>query len=314
MPNLTESLPLLVVMKRALTLATLLGGMGVVALQSNPPQTPPRGPYQAPLLPRLEFLRVLGAGQRSLVADYFWLQAIQVQGEAGHTHSPEQYLDLYYYSDLITDLDPDFQKVYMFAGNAVPTNLGRETWVNTREARKILEKGVARFPNDPLLRLYLAYNLSYFHGEHALAAQHLEHAARMPDAPPNIGELASRMLAHTGHFDTAIELAESFLESTNDPAMRELFETRVKEIHRERVLMQVDAALRAFEAREGRRAPDISELVARGDLPATPVDPMGGVIYIGEDGRSQSTSSKLRLDPMDFRKKLTAPNTAASTP
>lgn len=291
-------------MKRALTLTALAGGLGIVAMLSGPPSEPPRGPYQAPLLPRLEFLHVIGAGQRSLVADYFWLQAIQTMGEAGHTEMAkrhQRYLDLFYYSDLITDLDPDFKKVYTFAGNAVPTNQGREAWVNTREARKILEKGVARFPNDPNLRLFLAYNLSYFHGEHALAAEHLAYAARLPDAPPVIGEMASRLLAHTGHFETALTLAEAFYESANEPDLRELFEMRVKEIHRERVLKQVDVAIQTFEAREGRRPADIGELVARGDLPAAPVDPMGGVIFIGEDGRGQSTSSELRLAPSDFR-------------
>jgi hypothetical protein len=293
-------------MKRVLPLATLASGLCVVALLSGPPREPPRGPYQAPLLPRLEFLTILGAGQRSLVSDYFWLQAIQTMGDAGQQSSMAErhtrYLDLFYYADLITDLDPDFKKVYTFAGNAVPINLGRETWVNTREARKILEKGVARFPNDPDLRLYLAYNLSYHHQEHALAAEHLGYAARLPDAPPVIGEMASRLLAHTGQFETALTLAEAFRESAGDEQMRELFDMRLKEIQRERILKEVDAAVLAFEAREGRRPASLDELVSKHDLPRVPEDPMGGVVFIGEDGKGQSTSSQLRLEPSDYRK------------
>lgn len=294
-------------MKRVLTLTTLAAGLGVVSLLSGPPREPPRGSYQAPLLPRLEFLHVIGAGQRSLVTDYFWLQAIQSMGEAGHRSMAERaqiYLDLFYYADLITDLDPDFKKVYTFAGNAVPTNLGRETWVNTREGRKILEKGVARFPNDPSLRLYLAYTLSFHFGEHALASEHLAYAARLPDAPPVIGEMASRMLAYGGQFETALQLANAFRDSAEDPQMRELFEQRLNEINRERVLRELDLAIKAFETREGRHPASISELVARGDLASTPVDPMGGVFFIGEDGRSQSTSSNLRLEPIDYRKQM----------
>lgn len=295
-------------MKRVLTLTILAAGLGVVSLLSGPPREPARGSYKAPLLPRREFLNVIGAGQRSLVTDYFWLQAIQSMGEAGHRSMAERaqiYLDLFYYADLITDLDPDFKKVYTFAGNAVPTNLGRETWVNTREGRKILEKGVARFPSDPNLRLYLAYSLSFHFAEHALAAEHLAYAARLPDAPPVIGEMASRLLAHGGQFETALQLAEAFRDSSqDDPQMRELFELRLNEINRERVLRETDLALQAFEKREGRRPASLSELVARGDLPASPVDPMGGVIFIGEDGRSRSTSSDLRLEPIDYRKQM----------
>jgi hypothetical protein len=289
-------------MKTFSSLAVLLVGLGTAATLSAPPREPLRGPYQAPLLPRLEFLRIIGAGQRSLVTDYFWLQAIQSMGEAGRSRKPEDYLDLFYYADLVTDLDPDFKKVYVFAGNAVPTNLGRETWVNTKEGRKILEKGVARFPSDPNLRLFLAYNLSYFHGEHQLAADHLAVAARLPNASANIAEMASRMLAHTGRFDTALELAISMRDSEQEPELRELFERRVQEIQRERVLMEVDAAIRSFQAREGRLPESVSELVAKGSLAQVPTDPMGGNIFIGPDGRSSSTSGDIRLDPADYRK------------
>src|SRR5687767_7134254 len=125
-------------MKPLVTLAFMLAGLGTVVSLSAPPREPPRGPYQAPLLPRIELLRVLGAGNVSLVADYYWLQAIQATGKAGTSTEATRYLDLFYYADLVTDLDPKFHKVYTFSGNTIPTNLGRETWVNTAEARKIL--------------------------------------------------------------------------------------------------------------------------------------------------------------------------------
>lgn len=289
-------------MKPLITLVILLTALGTVAALSEPPRDPPRGPYQAPLLPRIEMLRVLGAGQRSLVTDYYWLQAIQAAGAGGHSLEPTRYLDLFYYADLVTDLDPKFHKVYMFAGNTIPTNLGRETWVNTTEARKILEKGVKNFPEDSTLRLYLAYNLSYFHKEHAAAAEHLRIAASLPNVNKFVPELASRLLAFNRRFDAALALAESFRDNETDPELRQLFDERVQEIYREKVLVQVDDAVAAFQKREGRLPQGLSELVAKGDLPRMPVDPMGGVISIGPDGRSTSTSATLRLEPVDFKK------------
>jgi hypothetical protein len=289
-------------MKPLLTVVLLLAGLGTVAALSEPPRDPPRGPYQAPLLPRLELLRVIGAGQQSLVADYYWLQAIQAAGRGGGSLEATRYLDLFYYADLVTDLDPKFHKVYMFAGNTIPTNLGRETWVNTKEARKILEKGVKNFPEDSSLRLYLAYNLSYFFGEHAAAAEHLRIAATLPTVDKFVPEIASRMLAFNRRFDAALALAESFRDNETDPEMRKVFEERVKEIQREQVLVQIDDALAAFKQKEGRLPSALSELVTKGYLRAIPSDPMGGVIYIGEDGRSASTSSTLRLEPIDYRK------------
>ena len=177
-------------MKSPLTLVICLLGLGTVAALSEPPRDPPRGPYRAPLLPRLEMLKVLGAGQRSLVTDYYWLQAIQAAGRGSESMDPTRYLDLFYYADLVTDLDPKFHKVYAYAGNTIPTNLGRETWVNTVEARKILEKGVKNFPEDSDLRVFLAYNLSYYFGEHAAAAEHLRIAATLPNTSKFVPEFA----------------------------------------------------------------------------------------------------------------------------
>lgn len=292
-------------MRSLLTLALLLLGIGTVAALAEPPRGRLRGPYQAPLLPRIEMLRVLGAGQRSLVTDYYWLQAIQAAGRGGESHTdPTRYLDLFYYSDLVTDLDPKFEKVYQYAGNTIPTNLGRETWVNTTEARKILEKGVKNFPNNSSLRLFLAYNLSYFHNEHALAAEHLQVAAQLPNVDKRVKEMATRLLAYNRRFDVALELVESFRDNETDPEMRQMFEERVQEIHRERVLIQVDDAIAAFKQREGRLPTQLSELVAKGDLPSMPVDPMGGIIIITEEGRAGTNTTKLRLEPIDFRKKM----------
>jgi hypothetical protein len=291
-------------MRPLVTAILMLVGIGLVAALSEPPREPPRGPYQAPLLPRIELLRVIGAGHQSLVADYYWLQAIQATGRAGSSTEATRYLDLFYYADLVTDLDPKFHKVYTFSGNTIPTNLGRETWVNTAEARKILEKGVKNFPEDSDLRLYLAYNLSYFFGEHAKATEHLEIAARLPNMNSFVPEIATRMLAYNRRFDAALELVKSFRDNEEDPEMRKRFEERIQEIEREKVLIQVDDALAAFKKREGRLPQTLSELVAKGDLPAIPVDPMGGVIYIAEDGRSASTSSPLRMEPIDHRKRL----------
>jgi len=292
-------------MKSLLTLALLLLGIGTVAALAEPPRERPRGPYRAPLLPRIEMLRVLGAGQRSLVTDYYWLQAIQAAGRGGEsTTDPTRYLDLFYYSDLVTDLDPKFEKVYLYAGNTIPTNLGRETWVNTTEARKILEKGVKNFPNNSSLRLFLAYNLSYFHNEHALAAEHLQVAATLPNVDKYVPEIATRMLAYNRRFDAALALVESFRDNETDPEMRQMFEERVQEIYREKVLIQVDDAIAAFKKREGRLPTQVRELVEKGDLPRVPVDPMGGIIFITPEGRSATNLSKLRLEPIDHRKKM----------
>jgi hypothetical protein len=48
----------------------------------------------------------------------------------------------------------------------------------------------------------------------------------------------------------------------------------------------------------------MSELVAKGDLPSIPADPMGGYIGFDEDGKSWSSNERTRLLPPEFDKDL----------
>ncbi len=279
----------------AISLGCILG----VAALSQPPKKETTGEHEAPLLPRKELLHVLGASNQQLVADYFWIQTIQAVGKA---RSSEEYLDVYYYADLVTDLDPTFMTIYAFAGAAIPVNLGRETWVNTAESTRILEKGVRFASNDVYLRILLAYNYSYFHKEYHRAAAILERTAKMPGAPSYLGALATRLYAQSGDIDAGMALAQTLYEGAKDPQTQNTFEQRIKQLELERALRQVDSAIELYSQRKGRPPTKMEELLANGDLSEVPSDPLGGELVIGADGRSQSTALARRLWVYEPRK------------
>jgi hypothetical protein len=187
--------------------------LGALVLLAAPPRKPPRGPHQEPLLPRKEVLQVAGRGYLPLVVDYLWIQLIQATGRA---RKAEEYRDVYPYAELITDLDPRFDVVYRFAGTTLPTNLGRETWVNTEESTRIIRKGLPLFPDDLRLNILLAYNLSTFHHQYREAAQVLEKASKLPEAPEYLSALATRLYAQSGEVDSGLALARSLAESAED--------------------------------------------------------------------------------------------------
>lgn len=277
----------------------LLLSIVVVAALSRPPVKQGRGEHVSPMLPREEFLHWVGASHQQLVTDYFWMQTVQAVGSAA---TPEEYRDVYDYSDLVTSLDPSFMPVYSFAGASIPVNLGRETWVNTIESTRILEKGVRVAPRDVYLRILLAYNHSYFHKNYRHAAQILEETARLPGAPRYVSALATRLYAQSGDVEAGLALAQSLFENAEDPDTRKTFEQRVKELELERVLRQVDQAVSTYQKREGRIPVRVEELVSKGDLPNVPQDPLGGDLIIGNDGKSQSTALARRLTVYEPRK------------
>lgn len=289
-------LPKVVIPLAALALCAL-----PAAMFAEPPKDRPRGPYEVPLLPRIELLKILGAGQRPLVTDYFWLQAIQSAGKGAQLMTKERWLDLYYYADLVTDLDPKFKKVYVFAGTAIPTNLGRERYVNVDEGLKILKKGMDAFPQDPYIAFYYAVNLSYLKKQHREAAGILAQVARMPNAPPQTGEIATRLLAVNGDFEAAMSLITAAERTEKDPKIRETLKRRRIEVLQERVLQKVDEAIEAYKKDYGGKLPEqgLTELLRQGYLDAPPADPMRGIIYIGTDGKAYSSAAEERYIAVD---------------
>lgn len=286
------------------SLLIFMACFAVVAALSRPPtkhSDDGSEPHQRPLLARKEMLQILGAPYKHLLADYYWIQATHATGEA---KTQEEYRDLYYYVDMVTDLDPDFRYAYVFGGVIIPYNYGREHWTNTEESTALLRKGLKRFPNDVYLRTLLAYNLSFFHKQYRPAAKLLEETSKLPGAPKYLVPLATRLYAQSGDIDAGLELANSLAASSADPDTRKAFETRVKELELERALQEVEAAVKQFKAREGHLPEGLHELVVSGDLKSIPDDPLGGSIYLDPDGEVASTSREHRLrtyDPLKDR-------------
>ncbi len=264
-----------------------------LALLATPPRKPPRGPHQEPLLPRQELLYMAGRGHLQLVADYFWLQVIQATGSA---RKAEEYRDVYGYADLTTDLDPKFAFVYPFAAGVLPTNLGRETWVNTEESTRLLRKGLPLFPNSLEMNVLLAYNLSSFHQQYKEAAQVLEHASTLPGAPSYLPALATRLYAQSGEVEAGLALAQSLADSAQDPSTRETFLQRIRELELEAELRRVDAAIGEYRQQFGVAPPDIQTLLWLGFLMEPPNDPQGGGFYIGHDERAYAETQNRRLE------------------
>jgi tetratricopeptide (TPR) repeat protein len=274
-------------------LVTALCGLVALVLLAAPPRRAPRGPHEEPLLPRQDVLRLVGRGYLQLMADYFWIQLIQTTGRAD---AAEEYRDVFPYANLITDLDPSFRIVYAFAAGVIPTNLGRETWVNTQESTQLLRKGLQLFPDDLRMNMQLAYNLSAYEHDYQEAARVTEKASKLPGAPRYLSALATRLYAQSGQVDAGLALAQSLADAAEDETTREGFLQRVWDLKMERELRRVDAAIARFRETFGVPPPDVRTLLWLGYLREPPRDPKGGGFFIGQDGRAYSFTQQRRLE------------------
>jgi len=271
----------------------------LIALMADKPAKPLRT-KDGPILPRRELLEVIGAGQRSLLADFYWLQAIQ---QVGRANTDTEYRDVYFYSDLATDLDPKFRYVYEWGAVTTPFNLGREQWVNTDLSSRLLTKGLTEFPDDRRFLFQLAYNKMTYDGDYKEAADLLMKLSKYPDTPRYLPQLATRLYAQAGRFDTGLRMAEMLRDSAEDDESRAFYEHRIKELLRERVLRQIDGAIEAYAKEHGERPRTVATLVSAGFLNQMPVDPLEGKFFIDRRGRARSTSGLYRLEMYDQAKK-----------
>ncbi|AGC47640.1 putative efflux ABC transporter accessory factor PilG [Myxococcus stipitatus DSM 14675] len=277
---------------RKLPIVLLAAGLALVFVLSSRPLPPPHL-GDRPFLPRAGFLKVLFKAQLGLVADYFWVMTINRVGSA---RSVSEYRDIYYYADLTTDLDPRFSKVYTFAGITIPIQLEREEYANVALSSRILRKGLANTPEDKRIHFQLAYNLIFFEHRYQEAAALIEELSREPGAPEWYSGLATRLYAQAGDFDTSLGLAQMMRDSAEDDETRAHYERRVNEILQEQALQQVDKAIQAYKTRTGALPGNLEAVVAAGDLRELPADPLGGQLFLGQDGRAYSSAARFRLE------------------
>lgn len=229
----------------------------------------------------------LGAGYRSLLADYFWIQTLQAVSNA---QTPEQYRDIYDYANLVISLDPKFHPIYVFAGATLPVQDRSGAWRNVRESTEVLERGMQAFPDFVFLRILLAYNINAYDHDHARAAALLAETAKLPGAPTYLGALAAKLYGQAGEFETGFLLAKTLARTAEDETTRAEFERRAKELQLDRILREVDRAVEAFHHRAGRPPSSIEELVSANLLTQVPPDPLGGTLVIDAVGRARSTA------------------------
>ncbi len=262
---------------------------------------------QPPVIPA-PALRVLALGFQSTAADASYLDAIQIFGDDKTIFGtlPVKERRSRAEARLLLDtttLDPKFDYAYIFAAVSLPIPWSDGTTHNADFAIDLLRKGVGAVPDDWRIPFYLGYLLSTTTGDYAGAARAMAEAARRPGLPgeahrpPYLPFLAMRLAAQGGSIQTGLMLARSMLANAQTKDERDRVEERIRLLHMERDLRQIEAAARRYRARAGRFPPSLEALVASGDLARIPPEPHGGRYLLDpETGVAHSTAAhRLRL-------------------
>ncbi|MFP6578581.1 MAG: hypothetical protein VCC02_02150 [Myxococcota bacterium] len=242
---------------RMAVLLALVAITGVVQARIEPVSDIQRGDA---FIPRPEVAKAASIGFGALLADFYWLWAVQVVGD--EVQNPAQHAaKIGRLVDVVTTLDPHVDHPYRFAAIWMT-----DSEASVREANRLLERGIAQHPDEWRNRHLLGFNHFFYLGEPARAADALEEAAVLPRAPAYLGRLAARLRSQGGSLEASALFLQQMLDQAHDDGSRAPYQAAFDEVEIEYSARALDRARERFEAERGTPLVKLAELL-RGPEP-----------------------------------------------
>jgi len=217
----------------------------------------------------------LALGFDAILADVYWIRAIQYYGDTRKSTDPDRrYPLLYPMLDLTTTLDPKFTVAYrfgaIFLAEPFPDGPGR-----TDQAIALLERGLAADPK----KWQYAQDVGFVHywwlQDYKTAAGWFDRASRIEGAPWWLRSMAATTLAQGGDRNSSRRLWQQLYETSDDEWVKKNSRRTLAQLD---ALDQIDALaalVRRYTALTGRSPDSWRPLVSMGLLRGLPVDSSG---------------------------------------
>jgi hypothetical protein len=241
---------------------------------------------QEAFVPDPGLARLAAVGFEALLADYYWMRAVQIvgsqQGPYGRSHQIGRLIDV------VTTLDPWVDHPYRFAALWMTDDAAA-----VRKANVLLERGIEHHPDEWLNRFHLGFNHFFYFGENAEAAEVLAPAVGLKGAPRYLGRLVARLRSDAGggEIEAAAAFLRELMRQTDDPYKLAEYEKGLDEIEAERRARLLDQAREEFRRRHGRDIRVVEDLVRVPPpvLRALPPEPHGWEWKLDEEGQIVSS-------------------------
>jgi tetratricopeptide (TPR) repeat protein len=230
----------------------------------------------------------------AIVADLYWIRAIQYYGRARLLRSANARYDLLYpLLDLTTALDPHFSVAYRFGAfflsERAPGGAGQPDL-----AIRLLEKAMAASPD----RWEYPHDVGFIYyrqGDFAKAAEWFQRAAEVPGATNWLAPLAAVTLATGGDVRSSRLLWNNILVSSEEAWLRRTAEQRLRQLDAVEMSQQLERLTAEYQRRHGGPPGAWEDLVRDGALRGVPRDPAGHAFVLNP---SRGTVTVARDSPM----------------
>jgi len=211
----------------------------------------------------------------ALVADIYWIRAVQHYGGTKLSHAPsKQYDVLYPLLDLTTSLDPYFDIVYkfgaVFLAEAYPSGAGRPD-----QAIALLQKGLRVRPDKWELAQEVGFVYYWWLADYRNAAAWFNRAADMPHSPDWLRPLAAVTLAQGGKRASSRTLWSEIARNADADWLRDQAAFRLEQLDAMDGIDFMERVVQQYRVRTGAFPASWEEMMRAGFLRGIPRDPTG---------------------------------------
>jgi hypothetical protein len=210
----------------------------------------------------------------ALVADLYWIRAVQYYGGTRLSTGPKRYDLLYPLLDLTTSVDPNFDIAYrfgaIFLSEKYPGGAGRPDL-----GIAFLEKGLRAQPEKWQFAHDIGFVYYWWVQDYTQAAHWFDRAADMPDAPDWLKPLAAVTLARGGDRTSSRTLWTEVVRNADADWLRVQAEFRLKQLDAMDGIDLMERVVQQYRARTGSLPASWTEMIRAGALRGVPKDPTG---------------------------------------
>jgi tetratricopeptide (TPR) repeat protein len=247
-------------------------------------------------------LRRISLGYDDLLADIYWLRALQYFG--GTRFDETDPALLYKYFDILTDLDPKFVNAYRYGGTflAEPPPFGMG---DIEKGMKLFDKGRTNNPDNfriPLEEGFVYYlNLKDYKKAYELFKEASDKPGLSDLRRAYLKGMAASALAKGGNRDLSRQIWEYIYENTPNEGRKNFAVLNIKELDTMDMEDGLTEALREYLKRYNRLPSNVGELKSSGLVKQIPEEPFGGEFVIvkklNEVKSSTFIDQELRVNP-----------------
>lgn len=239
-------------------------------------------------LPETKYVKLITLGFNNFASDILWFNTLNYFGK--RYQAGRDYKWLANNCNLVTTLNPNAFDAIEFCASLLSWSAKEPETSN-----KILASAIKNHPQVWRFRYLRGFNYWYFLENREKAREDLLAASTLPDAPPFLASLASRLLASDQDPEVAVSFLQNVIRNTKDQTAKEALTEKLKLAFVSLDIKMLAKLLDLYQQRNGSKADSLQALVDGGYIKAIPKDPFGGSYFIDESGQVKTTSGKTGL-------------------